>query len=79
MFSKKRKCNFSDSLKVEFPFIQLGNLDDSAVVKCTVCGSIFSIVSGGSTSITDHLEAKNNALLAKYLLGSVGMHGKLFS
>jgi hypothetical protein len=69
MFSKKRICNFSDSLKVEFPFIQVGNLNDTTVVKCTVCSSIFSIMSGGRASITDYLQVKKqkNALLAKYL------------
>jgi hypothetical protein len=58
MFPKKQKCNFDDSLKVEFPFIQLVNF---------VCGLIFSISSGGMTSITDHRQAKKhkNVLLAK--------------
>jgi hypothetical protein len=77
MFSKKRKCSFCDSLKAEFPFIQQVNLEDTAVVKCTLRSSIFSIASGGTALITDHLQAKkhNNALLAK----SVEMYDKLFS
>jgi hypothetical protein len=50
MFSKKLECNFSDLLKVEFTFIRLVNLEDIIIVKYTVCGSIFSIASGGRTS-----------------------------
>jgi hypothetical protein len=62
MFSKKLKCNVSNSMKVEFPFIQMVNLEDTIVVKCTVCSSIL-----WRTSITDHIQAKKNknALLAK--------------
>jgi hypothetical protein len=44
-------------------YVQLVN----SVVKCTVCSSIVSIASGGTTSIRDHLQTKKhrNALLLK--------------
>jgi hypothetical protein len=41
MYTKKQKCSFSDSPKLERPFIQLINLEDSTVVKCTMCSLIF--------------------------------------
>jgi hypothetical protein len=66
-------CHFSDSLKVEFPFIQVGNLDSTTVLKCTVSSLNFPIASGGRASITGHLQAKmhKNALLAKFQSGCV--------
>jgi hypothetical protein len=60
-------------MKVGFPCMQLVNLEDIAVVKCTVCSSIFFIASFWRTSITDHLQAKEhkNILLAKFQSGSI--------
>jgi hypothetical protein len=64
MYSKKRKCNFGDSFKIKFPLIELLNLQDMTIVKCTVCSLIFSLASGGKISMTDDIQAKN-ALVAK--------------
>jgi hypothetical protein len=67
MFSKKRKCNLSDLLKVQFSFIHLIDLEDTTVAKFMVCSLIFSIGNGRRTSLPDHPQAKKhkNALLAK--------------
>lgn len=54
----KRKCNFSDSLKTDFPFIRESEINDK--VECTICKSTFSIKHGGRSDIKDHMEKKKH-------------------
>jgi hypothetical protein len=60
-------------MRAGFQSIQLVYLENITAVKCTVCSSISSIASGGKTSITDHLQSKNqkDSLLAKFQAGCV--------
>lgn len=48
----KRKCYFNDALQKDYPFLKSAGKGSS--VFCTICNSVFSISSGGRTSIKDH-------------------------
>ena len=50
--SKKRKCQFNDTLKKEFPFI-ISKKD--TIVFCNICCKEFCIAVGGRAAITKHL------------------------
>ena len=62
---KRRKCHFTEKLKVEFPHIKSANNDNNGtLVKCVVCNISFNISIGGRASITKHNEsAKHKKLL----------------
>lgn len=58
----KRKCNFNDNLKQEFPFIKKARLDNERddEVQCSICNARFSIAYGGRRDIALHIETNKH-------------------
>jgi hypothetical protein len=54
----RRKCNFTDDLKVEFPFLKEESGGGRRNVFCTFCRSPFSIEHGGRSDILVHTTVK---------------------
>lgn len=54
--SKKRKSHFNDILKKKYQFIVAVDKEEQTV-RCNMCLSMFSVSSGGQTSITVHLSS----------------------
>lgn len=52
----KRKCNFTDALKKEFPFLRA----EEDKLLCTLCKGVFSIEHGGRSDITQHVQKKKH-------------------
>ena len=53
----KRKCNLTDILKKEYPFLAES---DNGKVLCTVCRAHFSREHGGRSDITQHIAKKKH-------------------
>lgn len=51
---KKRLCVFNDSLKSMFPYLRSAPNKQQSSVLCSICNSVFSIGSGGKTSVVEH-------------------------
>lgn len=49
----KRKCNFSEKLQKQYPFMKRGRYDWEVI--CTLCSSTISIANKGSYDIIEHL------------------------
>lgn len=58
MAPTKRKCNFNDDLKSEFPFIK--TTSSSNEVRCEKCLAHFSIANSGRTDIKQHLQTQKH-------------------
>lgn len=64
--SRKRKCTFNDAIKSTFPYLREIPGKDTSVL-CSVCNSVFSISSGGRTSVAEHEQTvkHKNALFSR--------------
>ncbi|KAG8237980.1 hypothetical protein J437_LFUL014681, partial [Ladona fulva] len=57
----RRKCKFNDNLQKEFEFIKKVKPEDEHEVRCTVCGTHFSVaLFSGRTDIIDHISSKKH-------------------
>ncbi|KAG8239414.1 hypothetical protein J437_LFUL012750 [Ladona fulva] len=57
----RRKCKFNDNLQKEFEFIKKVKPEDEHEVRCTVCGTPYSVAHfSGRTDITDHISSKKH-------------------
>jgi hypothetical protein len=59
----KRKCVFTDSLELEYPFSK----EDQQVEKvlCSICKSQFSIEHGGGSDILQHIKKRKHSIAAE--------------
>lgn len=53
---QRRKCIFNEELKKKYPFIMNVPNQTPSDVRCTVCGSEFSVANSGRTDIDKHIE-----------------------
>jgi hypothetical protein len=59
----KLKCNFTDDLKAEFPFLKEESGGGRRKVFCTFCKPSFSIEHGGRSDVLQHTKVKKHNLL----------------
>jgi hypothetical protein len=58
----KRRCVFTESLEVEYPFLKEDN--QMGKVLYSICKSKFSIEHGGRSDILQHIKKRKHAIAA---------------
>jgi hypothetical protein len=66
----KLKCNFTEDLKVEFPFLKEESGGGRRKVFCTFCRSSFSIEYGGQSEVLQHTKVKKHKLIESSKISS---------